>query len=142
MKVVDYDGKIHLAKGIKRKPTSDRSRRRTKGRLELVRKKRSKKQPTSKQKQPSPSHEQVCKTLYCFPCKLNYVKQYLTCVISNMQQYPTDVISNMQQYPTDVISNVVTFNPPDQFFKNDSFSFTSLLVCNQCWEDVCISCET
>ena len=45
--VVDYDGHIHEAKGIKRKPASDRSRRRTKGAIELVGKKRSKKQPTS-----------------------------------------------------------------------------------------------
>ena len=55
--VIDYDEKIHLAKGIKRKPASDHSRRRTKGALKLVGKKRSKKQPTPKQKQPSSLHE-------------------------------------------------------------------------------------
>ena len=70
--VIDYDGNIHLAKDIKRKPASDRRRRRTKGALELVGKKMSKKQSTPKQ--PSPSHEHVCNAVYCFPCKLYYMQ--------------------------------------------------------------------
>jgi hypothetical protein len=46
--IIDYDEKVQLAKGIKRKPTSDSSHQRTKGALELVGKKMCKKQPTHK----------------------------------------------------------------------------------------------